>query len=364
MRKNILIFYFIVFASQIAMAQAIIPFDSVHWLVTDSAKFDNDFKSRNALTVYRGTAILKNELFENGIIEFDIFLSEKRGFPGVRFRVLDENNSESFYIRPHMSGKPDANQVTAVINRISGWQLYHGPEYSFIYDYNFSDWTHVKIMVSDDRAQIFLDYSAVPQLSWQLKHPTRSGGIALAAGPAHYSNFILKKQNPEFVDFEITNRELPKNLIKTWEVSSTFGEAQLSNTENLKQLIKSSDWVGKIHLEENGIANISRMALLNGVEENTVFVKVNINSERDQLKYFDFGYSDRAVVILNGEALYKGTNKFRTRDYRYLGTVGLFDGVFLNLKKGDNELILAVSEDFGGWGVTGRIEAMDGLLIR
>ena len=90
---------------------------------------------------------------------------------------------------------------------------------------------------------------------------------------------------------------------------------------------------------------------------------MTINSEKDQTKFFDFGYSDRVVVILNGKPIYKGTNKWRTRDYRYLGTIGLFDGVYLDLKKGKNELLLAVSEDFGGWLVTGKFREDKGLKI-
>jgi hypothetical protein len=44
-----------------------------------------------------------------------------------------------------------------------------------------------------------------------------------------------------------------------------------------------------------------------------------------------------------------------SRDYRYLGTIGLFDSVTLPLKAGENEIWIAVSEAFGGWGIMDRI---------
>lgn len=52
------------------------------------------------------------------------------------------------------------------------------------------------------------------------------------------------------------------------------------------------------------------------------------------------------------------------RDYRFLGTIGLFDEVYLPLKKGENELWLAVTESFGGWGIKALIEDLAGLTIK
>ena len=40
-----------------------------------------------------------------------------------------------------------------------------------------------------------------------------------------------------------------------------------------------------------------------------------------------------------------------------------FDHVYLPLKVGRNELWVAVSEDFGGWGITGMFEDMTGITM-
>lgn len=63
----------------------------------------------------------------------------------------------------------------------------------------------------------------------------------------------------------------------------------------------------------------------------------------------------------NGTLIYRGNNGYQSRDYRYLGTIGLFDTLALKLKGGDNELWIAVSEDFGGWGIMGRITDFEGV---
>ena len=74
------------------------------------------------------------------------------------------------------------------------------------------------------------------------------------------------------------------------------------------------------------------------------------------VKQLALGYSDKAAVYLNGKLIYKGDNSYRSRDYRYLGTIGLFDTVALPLKEGENDLCIAVTEAFGGWGVMARLE--------
>jgi hypothetical protein len=50
-----------------------------------------------------------------------------------------------------------------------------------------------------------------------------------------------------------------------------------------------------------------------------------------------------------------GDDTYRSRDYRFLGSIGWYDTLFLPLISGDNDLVVAVSEDFGGWGVQARL---------
>ena len=62
------------------------------------------------------------------------------------------------------------------------------------------------------------------------------------------------------------------------------------------------------------------------------------------------------MVFVNGRRVYSGDNTYMSRDYRYLGTIGLFDSVVLPLQPGKNEICVAVTEAFGGWGIMGRID--------
>ena len=366
MNKLIVVISIFLFV-QINNAQEIIPLDTVNWDINARSYVLESHKGKQAIYLQGGSMTLKNTSFLNGTIEYDIYLKDAPAFPGVYFRINDAN-AEQFYIRPHQSGNPDANQATPTTNGITPWQLYHGPKYSFPYEYHYDDWTHVKIVVEDNRAQVYLDYAEEPNLSWNLFHETKPGGITFTGGNAkalHIANIIVNPEEHGIINFKPNVKEPIENLVPEWQISDMFEEKLLKDHNNLGSVISSRKWGKKITVEEGTAANISReVKLFNGEPGNTVFAKIVIQSEANQTKLFEFGYSDRVVVILNGKAVYKGTNRFRSRDYRYLGTIGLFDGVYLDLKKGNNTLLMAVSEDFGGWLVTGRFATPDGVSVK
>ena len=100
------------------------------------------------------------------------------------------------------------------------------------------------------------------------------------------------------------------------------------------------------------------------VGENTRFARLVIDSDQRQSKLLSFGYSDAAKVFVNGVLQYSGDNTYMSRDYRYLGTIGLFDAIVLPLEAGENEVLIAVSEAFGGWGVMAEFADLEGIEIQ
>ena len=87
-----------------------------------------------------------------------------------------------------------------------------------------------------------------------------------------------------------------------------------------------------------------------------VYAKTTIESDRDQVKKLYLGYSDDVSVFLNGRILYRGRSAQYFRDPGFLGIVNPEnDAIYLPLRKGQNELILAVSEIGGGWGFICRL---------
>ena len=367
MKRLITLILFTLFIIKIGISQNNIPLDTIHWEIRAKSYVLENYKGKDAIYLQGGVATLKDTKFLNGTIEFDIFLKEDRAFPGIIFREVDRD-AEQFYIRTHLSGKPDANQAAPTVSGITPWQLYFGPKYSFAYDYKYDDWTHVRLVVNNNRAQVYLDYSAKANLSWTLFHTPQEGDILLKGGNAsgmHLANFKVNKEEQDIVDFHPIERAPIDGLIPEWEVSDMFEEKLLDNPTNIKAVIESRTWGRKIQVEEGTAANISRVQLLrDGNPGETVFAKITIHSDKDQVKLFEFGYSDRVVAILNGKPVYKGTNRWQSRDYRYLGTIGLFDAIYLDLKKGNNTLLMAVSEDFGGWLITGRFKDQKGIKVK
>jgi len=348
-------------------AQEIVPMDAEHWDVRAESHVFEKHLGKDAIYLQGGSIFAKNLEFLDGTIEFDIFLKEEQMFPGVCFRGDAQfMNGEQFFLRPHLSGKPDANQGAPAVNGITPWQLYFGPSYSFAYDYKFDDWTHVKVVVNGRQAQAYLDYATEAQLSWNLFHDPQAGSLFIRGGSTamYIADVRIDPTKPELVDFNPIPRDPIEGVITEWEISDMFEEELLNDPANLGPVIEARSWQGTITVEEGVAANISRIQVLrNGEPGSTVFARIVVTSDRDQLKLFEFGYSDAVIAILNGTAIYKGNNKWRSRDYRYLGTVGLFDAIYLDLKRGKNTLLLAVSESFGGWLVTGRFEDTDGLRI-
>jgi len=87
-----------------------------------------------------------------------------------------------------------------------------------------------------------------------------------------------------------------------------------------------------------------------------VYARTNIESDRDQVRKLYIGYSDDVSVFLNGQILFRGRSAQNFRDPGFLGIVNPEnDAVYLPLKKGNNELMLAISELGGGWGFVCRL---------
>lgn len=366
-RIELTLIYFLTFSTSYLFGQ-VIPIDTAHWNIQANSYVIENYKGKQAIYLQGGSISLKDVEFLNGTIEYDLYLKDNQAFPGVFFRSqTTTSDAEQFYVRPHQSGNPDATQAAASIRGLTPWQLYHGPKYSFAYEYDFDRWTHVKILVADDKAQVFLDYAKEPHLSWNLFHPTQEGKIFLNGGNRtgmHIADIKVDHIKPELINFSPNAKAPIENLIEEWQISDKFNESELKDPKSLKDIISNATWQGNLAIEEGTAINISRIhSLNNGQDGNTVFAKVEIESDKDQVKLFEFGYSDRVVAILNGQPIYKGTNRFRSRDYRYLGTIGLFDAIYLPLKKGKNTLLMAVSEDFGGWLITGRFADNEGIQI-
>lgn len=343
-------------------------FDSDAWQVRAQEASVVDYLGQRALLLQGGAATLKDVDMANGVIEFDIAVSPQRGFAGGRFRVVDPDNFEHFYIRPHQSGNQDANQYNPVFNGLSAWQLYHGEGYGTPVAYRFNEWMHIKIVYSGMHADIYVDSDTPSIRVRDLKRPYASGGVGVDASnlaPAYFTNFAVSALpgDYEFALKAVEPEDRHAETVMSWSVSDAFDGGGLEGVHRLGANLKTGRQWTTLAAGPRGITNLAR---IQGVsqEKNTAFARLTITSDNKQLKGLSLGYSDAIAVFANDTLLYSGSNGYMSRDYRYLGTIGLFDKVYLPLEAGENEIWFAVTEAFGGWGIMAHFDDLEGISLR
>ena len=343
-----------------------IPFDSPRWQIEAEESRIEEYKGKTSLLLRGGLALVSDAEFTDGVIEYFCAFPDARAFVGATWRVQDAANREEFYIRPHQSGNPDANQYTPVFNGLSAWQLYHGEGYGVPVAYEFDTWFPVKIVVSGDQAEVYIGDLEKPALFIDdLKREKASGAVGLAfqtsvqlATPTFASRAI---DAPELKGRVERERTAPAGAVMKWQVSVPFAEKVLENSIEITPNHKSDLSWTVLKSEPTGLANLSRVSVLSR-EANTVFAKVTVVSDRRSNRRRSRSATATALrLFFNDRLSTPATTAIRTRDYRYLGTIGYFDAVTLPLQKGKNELWFAVSESFGGWGVQAAFEDADGL---
>lgn len=318
-----------------------------------------------ALTLENGVAALKSFVFENGVIEFDVKFPNQRGFVGVRFRSQDKANYEAFYIRTHQSGNPDANQYSPTFNGVAAWQILYGPQYATPITYKHDEWTHVKIVVSGDKADFYVgDEEPILHVD-DLLRDQAEGGVELWTNitTAQFANLKIERNGTiETVGVAVPHPPLRQGVIRKWSVSEAVSSEETAGSLELDEGLQNRLEWGSVNIESNGVANLARVAR-GARDKNVALAKFVIDADSDIVKRMEFGFSDKTKVYLNGALLYDGDDGYGSRDYRFLGTVGFYDALYLPLEKGRNDIVFAVTESFGGWAVAGAIADRTGVTV-
>ena len=127
--------------------------------------------------------------------------------------------------------------------------------------------------------------------------------------------------------------------------------------------------VGSLRADPDGMVIINRLrrppnVLPYGIEDSVlldnrvpksqvVFARTTITVPRDTTVILDAGFSDNAVIFLNGRPLFSGIRASGFNDLGYFEPLGT--ALFLPLHAGSNTLTYAVTEFFGGWALSARL---------
>lgn len=347
--------------------------DSPRWEFQGQAKA-TEYLGRKSIYLNGGAAVVKDFEMRDGIIDVDVATPANRGFFGPQFRITsDGNNAEWIYLRQHKSGLPDAMQYTPVLNTGLNWQIYSGQGFTGAVEIPKNEWFHLRLEITGAQAKLFVKDMSKPALIMDdLKTDIQKGQIALAVliGETYFSNFEVR-ETPA-VEWKRNPPPMPAGTLTKWRLSPSFDaltrnlEQPLSPTE-----ISATKWQ-EIEAESPGFVAINRyresphprVSFANDFSKRlepqkgmqVVYARTEIESDREEVKKLYLGYSDDVSVFLNGKILYRGRSAQYFRDPAFLGIMDAEnDAVFLPLKKGRNELMLAVSELGGGWGFICRL---------
>ena len=348
-----------------------LPPDSPRWELQGQAKVA-EYKGRKCLLLDGGAAVVKDFELRDGVVDVDIATPASRGFFGIQFRITgDGGNAEWVYLRQHKSGLPDAMQYTPVLATGLNWQIYNGPGFTGAVDIPKDAWFHLRLEVTGAQAKLYVKDLEKPALVMDdLKSGVQKGQVALAVltGETYFSNFEVRTTpDAAWVRHE---PPMPSGILAKWSLSPAYDAL----THNLERPLSEGDPVSwqEVEAEPPGFVVLYRyreaphpkVTFQGDFSKRldpqpgtmVVYARTRIDSEREQIKKLTLGYSDEVSVFLNGRILYRGRSAQGFRDPGFLGIVNLEnDAVYLPLKKGGNELMLAVSELGGGWGFICRL---------
>ena len=349
--------------TELLSAQAIdVPFDSSRWTIDAPHAEFVEHLGRRALRLGGGSALLKDVQFQDGTIDVDVS-GKPSGFAFLVFRATKANDGEDVYLRMGLSGTPDAVQYMPMYDGMGAWKLYHGPGFTASAVFDAKAWTHLRVDVAGRRATVFVGDATVPTMVVpELKGERNVGAIGVFEGtPGGSSDGVL------FANFRYTPRapvmspvvaapSTSAGVIRHWSLSAAVPVDRSTTIDSLPSAARSDrpGWT-PVEAEANGVLNFARYRKMAG-GRTLVVARTVLHADRAEMRRLSFGYSDDVTIFLNGRPLYTGRNGYQARFSTYLGLMTPDDAVYLPLRAGDNELLLAVAEVFGGWGLMVRLE--------
>ena len=354
-----------------------VPADSPRWALEGQAS-PAEYQGRKCLLLDGGAATVKDFEMRDGVIDVDVATPASRGFFGIQFRISsDDANAEWVYLRQHKSGAPDAMQYTPVLNTGLNWQIYNGPGFTGAVEIPKDAWFHLRLEVTGAQARLYVKDMGKPALVMNdLKSGIQKGRVALAVltGATYFSNFEVRTTAD--AAWERRLPPMPPGSLTRWQLSPAYDALERNLERPLSASQSEATTWQTVEAEPPGVVVIyryreaphpkvsfaadfaKRLEPQPGMK--VVYARTRIESDRDQVKKLFIGYSDDVSVFLNGRILFRGRSAQNFRDPAFLGIVNPEnDAVYLPLKKGNNELVLAVSELGGGWGFICRLAELE-----
>ena len=340
-----------------------------HWQTKENAEFIRQLGFyRGLMRLSSGDATLKDVIFSDGTIEFDVN-TIGRGMPGIAFRQQDKDTFELFYLRPDPACPAFGAcvQYTPETHGVLLWDLF--PQYQSRAPLRESGWNHIKLVVSGRRMNVFVNDAPSPTLEvGRLEGDALKGGLRFL-GPATYANLVITPGAVEGLSQEPVRDSLEgdRGVVRNWRLSAFATLPEGKDPAYGDMPGASAEWKA-IGAERNGLVNLSREygKPVPAPNRAVAWLKTTIAADRKQTKKIQIGWTREVWVFVNGRQVYAEKNFFDSERYQKFpdGRCSLENGtVTLDLEAGDNEVAVALANNFFGWGLMLRLPDAEGVRL-
>lgn len=344
-----------------------IPLIPEKWVFQDGKVEFIEYKGQKAMKLAQnsGQVVVKDVLFKDGTIEFDVEPILPGFAQSIYFHRKDEKEQEIVYLRVGTIGNKLANtaiQYTPYFDGINMWDMY--PQYQGPAPIKKDDWNHLKLVVSGHQMRVYMNYQPRPVLEIPRLEGNLSEGSIAFEGASYMKNVVVKPNETEGLSpqegIDLTNHDA--NYLRKWAVSKPL-PLPLGNEAYLAGQPKPENYLDSISAESGGFINLTRKFGGNK-ERKVIWLKTKIMAKEAVKTKLQLGFSDEIWVFLNNQTVLVDKNLFQQPAMRKYpeGRMSKDNAsVEINLKQGENDLMIALANDFYGWGLVARLESTEGL---
>jgi hypothetical protein len=351
-----------------------LPFTSGWELRGDAVR--ERVQERDTLRIDNGWAYRRDVQLQDGTIDFDAQLSRRRSFLYLCVRMQDDAEYEEIYLRAHKSELPDALQYAPVYQGQSAWQLHHGPGKTAAVRFDPGRWTHVRVVLKGRRMAVFLDDMTRPVLLVpNVARDPRPGFIAVRAftppdtpgdsPSARFANVRIDA-GPPAVDIDalaVPPAADEPGRVRAWMIAGPVSWTPGDALPALPEAARTSAY-RSVTSDPSGLIELHRHVTMPAKSrELTAAAVFRVTADRAGVRVFDLGFSDRATVFVNDRPVFRGEASYSYAGRRE-GLIGFDQArLYLPLEAGTNDVVVMLSDSFGGMGLMGRFPDAAGLVV-
>lgn len=354
-------------ATPVKVVDYTIPLSPEKWAFQPGKVEFVDYKGKKSMKIAQnsGQVVLKDLVFKDGTIEFDVEPILPGFAQSIYFHRKDEKEQEIVYLRVGTIGTPLTNnaiQYTPYFDGINMWDMY--PQYQGPAPIKGGEWNHLKLVISGHQMRVYMNHLPQPVLEIpKLEGNLKEGSIAFD-GAAYITNLQIKPNETEDLTpqegVDLSNHEA--NYLRKWVLSSP-SDFPIGTEAYVAKQPSAEHFLDSIVAEREGFINLTRKFGGNN-KRRVVWLKTKIIAKEAVKTRIQLGFSDEVWVFLNNQTVFVDKNIFQQAAMRKYpeGRMSKDNASFgINLKQGENELLIAVANDFYGWGIVARLESTEGI---